>query len=93
MSDESIENKQKYLREKILEKGHDAEAFMGYCEENYGHIDLEGWSYGKLKDIVRGFLDDKAEKTFTQQQLDDDNGEQIREYEEVHELPGHLPVI
>lgn len=31
MSDQSIETKQQYLREKILETGHDAEAFMAYC--------------------------------------------------------------
>lgn len=40
---------------------------MAYCETNYGHIDLEGWSFGRLKEIVKGFLGEKAEQTFSQQ--------------------------
>lgn len=46
---ESLEIKQKYLREHILDLGHDAEAFMAYCERNYGEINLEAWTLPKLK--------------------------------------------
>lgn len=60
---------------------------MAYCEEKYGEIDLEGWSFSKLKQIVKGFLGDRAEMTFTQDQLENGNGneEQWAEYVQQEE--------
>ena len=59
MSDESIEKKQQYLRDNILEQGYDPEDFMGFCEETLGQIDLEGWSFAKLQEVVQSFVKGK----------------------------------
>ena len=57
MQEESIEAKQLFLRENILDKGYDAESFMGFCEEKYGSIDIEGWSLKKLTEIVKEYIE------------------------------------
>ena len=36
MAEETIETKQLYLRENILDKGYDGEAFVNFCKEKCG---------------------------------------------------------
>lgn len=38
------EEKQRYLREKILEKSYDAEEFMDFCESYRGNVDIDSWT-------------------------------------------------
>lgn len=45
------EEKQQYLREKILEKNYDAEEFMDFCENYKGNVDIDSWSLQQLKDV------------------------------------------
>ena len=55
---ESLEKKQEYLRNNILEKGYDADEFMSYLQDKKTEdgIDLNLWTFSELKDIVKVFI-------------------------------------
>lgn len=57
---ETLEEKQTYLREKILEKGYDGERFMYFCKQKYGEIDINAWSITFLQKIVESFLSEES---------------------------------
>ena len=38
------EEKQRYLRENILDKDYDAEEFMEFCENYKGSMDIDSWT-------------------------------------------------
>ena len=61
---ETIESKQLYLREEILDKGFDPKEFSDYLENEKGEekIDLEYWSMEDLKKAVESFKDSKLNK-------------------------------
>ena len=40
----SIELKQQYLRENILDANYDPNQFMDYCESEHGGVNLDDWS-------------------------------------------------
>ena len=58
MSDNDLAIKQKFLREKILEKGYDAEEFMKLLESKKGEegLDLANWSKQELEESVKEFI-------------------------------------
>lgn len=53
----SIEEKQNYLRESILDKGYDGNMFMQFLQEKKGEeINLEKWSLEELTEAVEEFI-------------------------------------
>ncbi len=63
-SDETIEAKQLFLTEEIINKGYDAQEFSIFLTEERGEekIDLEFWSMEELKKTVEKFKDSKINK-------------------------------
>ena len=63
--DESIETKQAYLRENILEKNYDADEFMSFLqmkkEEN--GLDLSNWAMKDLIKVVNEFIHEKNKES------------------------------
>ena len=59
--DESIEAKQAYLRENILEKNYDADEFMSFLQMKKGEngLDLSNWAMKDLMKVVDEFIHDK----------------------------------
>jgi len=58
MEEETLEQKQKYLRENVLEKGYDPDKFMEFLTMKKGEsgIDLENWTLKELIDVTNEFL-------------------------------------
>ena len=58
MEEETLEKKQKYLREHVLEKGYDPDKFMEFLTMKKGEsgIDLENWTLKELIDVTNEFL-------------------------------------
>lgn len=58
MEEETLEQKQKYLRENVLEKGYDPDKFMEFLTMKKGElgIDLENWTLQELMDVTKEFL-------------------------------------
>jgi len=58
MSDESIEEKQNYLRQNILERGYDGNIFSQFLIEKRGEdgVDISIWSLNDLKLVVEEFI-------------------------------------
>lgn len=53
---EDIKIKQQFLRQEIIDKGHDPEAFIEYISElRDGGDDIENWSSKSLEDVVRKY--------------------------------------
>lgn len=44
MEDSSLEAKQRYMRERILDAGYDAEQFVEFCSGRHDLEDLENWA-------------------------------------------------
>ena len=62
MSDETIEKKQEYLRENILEKGYDANLFADYLIAKKGEdgADIGSWSMEDLCKVVQEFIEKQS---------------------------------
>ena len=58
MSDSSQEEKQNFLREKILEKGYDTNQFVQFLIDKKGEngADVSFWTMNDLKSVVREFI-------------------------------------
>ena len=58
----SIEEKQIYLRENILEKGYDANLFANYLIEKKGEdgADIGSWSMNDLQKVVQEFIEKQS---------------------------------
>ena len=58
MEEETLEQKQKYLREQVLEKGYDPDKFMEFLTMKKGEsgIDLENWTLNELIGVTNEFL-------------------------------------
>ena len=58
MEDASNEEKQNFLREKILEKGYDTNQFVQFLTDKKGEdgADVANWSMRDLKQVVREFI-------------------------------------
>ena len=69
MEDQTIENKQLFLREEIINKGFDAQEFCIFLQDLKGEekVDLEYWSMEELKNAVESFKDSKLMKNIEKQ--------------------------
>ena len=78
MSDESIEEKQNYLRQNILERGYDGNIFSQFLIDKRGEdgVDIANWSLNDLKIVVEEFIKLNEEQT---------NGELEKEDNEKNE--------
>ena len=90
--DDSLESKQQYLREQILDKGYDPNQFFTFllskCNEE--EANLETWSFPDLQNVVNEFImlsnNTQQDQQESQPQMQDDpnqNGEyayQVDEY-------------
>ena len=58
MEEESLEDKQKYLRENILDKGYDPMKFMNFLKEKKGEAGshIENWSLEELHSVTQEFV-------------------------------------
>ena len=58
MEEETLEQKQKYLRKNVLEKGHDPDKFMEFLNMKKGKdgINLDNWSLQELITVTNEFL-------------------------------------
>lgn len=58
MEEETLEQKQKYLRENVLEKGYDPDKFMEFLTMKKGEqgINLDIWTLQELIEVTREFL-------------------------------------
>ena len=67
-SSEELEEKQKYLREEIQEKGYNTETFSDYMAQlKENGTDLNNWTLDELKQVVSSFIN--------QENLNDSNNE------------------
>ena len=56
-SSEELEEKQKYLREEIQEKGYNTETFSDYMAQlKENGTDLNNWTLDELKQVVSSFI-------------------------------------
>ena len=56
MESESIEAKQQYLRENVINAGYDAEDFVEYSSQQHNLEDLANWTLDKLKHVVQLYV-------------------------------------
>ena len=58
MEKETLEQKQKYLRDNVLEKGYDPDKFMEFLTMKKGEqgIQLDNWTFQELIDVTNEFL-------------------------------------
>ena len=76
----SIEDKQNYLRENILEKGYNGNEFMTFLQEKKGEeIILDDWSLEELKSTVYEFIEIKKKE------IESDNKNNINQVNENKE--------
>jgi len=85
--DESIQEKQAYLRENVLEKAYDADEFMSYLQLKKGEsgLDLNNWTMYELKNAVKDFIDDKDKETEKDEEINTDLSK-INELDEENEI-------
>ena len=85
--DESIQEKQAYLRENVLEKAYDADEFMSYLQLKKGEsgLDLNNWTMHELKNAVKDFIDDKDKETEKDEEINTDLSK-INELDEENEI-------
>ena len=57
-----IEEKQKFLRENILDEGYDANEFLEFISNKRGEdeVDLENWTMEELNSVVNEFITIKS---------------------------------
>ena len=67
MEEETLEEKQKFLRENILEKGHDPEKFIEYLTMKKGkdEININNWSLQEIETMINEFLVNNEKKKMT----------------------------
>ena len=91
MNNDTIEAKQSYLREEIIQKGYDPEEFMNFLADQRGEekVDLEYWTMEELKNIVESFKKAKLkklkEKELEKLQKRKNESEHIEKHSNLHE--------
>lgn len=81
---DSVEDKQNYLRETILDKGYDGNKFMSFLQEKKGEeIILENWSMEELKLAVQEFINFNYEQNMSNKEQNNENSEEIKQNEEI----------
>ena len=79
-NDSSIEEKQEFLRESVLEKGLDANSFADYLVSKKGEegSNLDTWSMSELKLAVKEFIEiNDSKKKESEKEKEDDENEKI----------------
>lgn len=67
----SAEEKQTYLREEIIEKGHDAELFISFLEEKRENgANISTWSLEELKEMVEDFIEENTKGSIVRRMTD-----------------------
>ena len=89
--DKTIEEKQEYLRENVLEKGYEADLFADYLVSKRGEeaSDISTWSMNDLRQVVMEFIQIESEKKKlknnkdgeNQKIISDNNDNEINEFE------------
>ena len=85
--DESIQEKQAYLRENVLEKAYDADEFMSFLQLKKGEsgLDLNNWTMYELKNAVKDFINDKDKESEKDEEINR-NLSKINELDEENEI-------
>ena len=88
MEKETIEEKQKYLRENILDNGYDIDKFMKFLYDKKGEseINLDNWSLQELISVTNEFIANNKifiENNFKNNKNKEDNLNIINDKEEV----------
>ena len=84
---ESIQEKQAYLREKVLEKAYDADEFMSFLEMKKGEngLDLNNWSMDELKKVVIEFIHDKNKDNEPKEEIKPNSNKNLTKIDEIKE--------
>ena len=91
MTEISIQEKQEYLRENILEKGYDANLFANYLISKKGDdgADISSWSMEDLRQVVQEFIEKQTsflsggENIISQEQSPNENIEEQNQPKEI----------
>ena len=91
MTEISIQEKQEYLRENILEKGYDANLFANYLISKKGDdgADISSWSMEDLRQVVQEFIEKQTsflsggENIISQEQTPNENIEEQNQPKEI----------
>ena len=85
---ESIQEKQAYLREKVLEKAYDADEFMSFLQLKKGEngLDLNNWTMNELKNIVNEFIHNKDKENEPEEEEINTNLNKKDELEEEEKI-------
>ena len=87
--DDSLESKQQYLREQILDKGYDPNQFFTFLlsKRNEEEANLETWSFPDLQNVVNEFImlsnnpqQNDEQSSQPQMQMQDDQNQNGDEY-------------
>ena len=86
MEEDSLEQKQQYLRENILEKGYDPNKFSEFLTMKMGETgtDLANWPLNELYEATNEFI--KIEKENEQKRVNENNVEKEEEIKEEKEI-------
>ena len=86
---ESIQVKQAYLRENVLEKAYDADEFMSFLQQKKGEngLDLNNWTMNELIKAVNEFIHDKDKENEPEEEINTNNLNKIDELEEEGDSP------
>ena len=84
MEEDTLEQKQQYLRENILEKGYDPNKFSEFLTMKMGEtgMDLENWPLNELYEATNEFI--RIEKENEQKKVNEQNVE--KEEEKVNKI-------
>ena len=79
--DKSIEQKQEYLRENVLEKGYEADLFADFLVSKRGEegSDISSWSMNDLRQAVMEFIQIESEKKKIKTEEDEENNNKIND--------------
>ena len=79
--DKSIEQKQEYLRENVLEKGYEADLFADFLVSKRGEegSDISSWSMNDLRQAVMEFIQIESEKKKIKTDEDEENNYKIND--------------
>ena len=86
MEEDTLEQKQQYLRENILEKGYDPNKFSEFLTMKMGEtgMDLENWPFNELCEATNEFI--RIEKENEQKKVNENNVEKEEEIMEEKEI-------
>ena len=83
--DNSLQSKQAYLRENVLEMGYDADEFMAFLQLRKGEegLDLNNWNIDELISVVTDFINAKNNLKNKNQEQEEYNKEESSPYTNI----------